>query len=318
MINLVAACLALLAPSVQSEESNAGQALFERVVVTGASLSAGYGLRTELDAKADFGTVFAAALRSDDSKVISHGDVWFFQTPVTTAESLLKKTLDEKPTLVLALDYLFWFAFGPSNSEEARLDSLKLGLRLLDRVECPLVIADFPDMRLALKGTSPFGYALIQEHMLPAPETLEQLNAIVRAWSDERQRVTTVPLAEFFQEMSSETDVTLRGNEWKGSVTSEILQDDFLHPKLAGDLGLAVLVLDTLASATPEFCETCVLWSVPEIRARVMESTHDEREKNRERERKRAERKRKRDARKKQKEKSLSFTALASPITALY
>ena len=286
----------LLAPAPPSAEVPTSP-LLEHVLVTGASLSDGYGLRAELEARVDYGTVFAAAIRSEASAVTTKSDSWFFQAPTATGTRLIEEVVEAKPTLVVALDYLFWFAFGPAMDDQ-RVDGLKNGLTLLKQVECPLVIADFPDMSVALEGTSPFGFPLIQEHMLPSPETLAELNETLRAWAAERPNTYVVPLADFFQRMQTDEDVVLRENVWKGNSVQEILQEDLLHPTLAGDIGLTILTLDILAEAREDLPEGALRWKRESIRERVLEVTADEREKNRERARKREERKRRREEKK--------------------
>ncbi len=298
----------LLTHASASFRSDTESPLFERVVVTGASLSAGYGLRQELEAKADFATIFASALRSEKSQVHAHADLGFFADPSRTAKRLLVDGLQEEPTLVVALDFLFWFAHGRIETEAGRISFLKEGLALLDSVGCPLIIADFPDMSVALDGVNPFGVEFIRTDMLPKSETRIEMNALIHQWASERKHVSVVPLATYMAEMLSEKDVKLRGNEWKGSVKTAILQEDLLHPTLEGDLGLAVLTLDTLAKTREDFCEPCVYWNSAEIRERLLERTKEEREKNRERSRKRAERKRKREEKKKREEEQESLS----------
>lgn len=279
----------------ETEDPVSKTALFDRVVVVGASLSAGYGLRQELNAKANFATVFSAAIRSESTQVNSHASLGFFTDPLSHGRSLLVDGLQEEPTLMVALDYLFWFGHGDSASEEARLDSLKKGLRLLESVGCPLVIGDFPDMTPALKGVNPFGVEFIRPSMLPEPATREAMNLEIHAWAKERKNVSVVPLARFMKEMLSEETVALRGNEWKGIHTDVILQEDLLHPTVTGDVDLTVLTLDTLAANHAQFCEPCVRWNAGEIHSRLLELTQEERDKNLEKARKRKERKRKRE-----------------------
>lgn len=287
----------LFAPALAPQEETKPE-LFDRVVVVGASLSDGYGLRSEVEANIDFGTVLGAALRSDSARVSTKSDSWFFQQPTAAGTRLIEEVVEEKPTLVVALDYLFWFAFRPSGKTD-RIDGLKNGLTLLKKVECPLIIADFPDMSIALEGKSPFGYPLIEEHMLPDAETLATLNELIRTWAAEREHTYVIPIAGFFSKMQSDEDVKLRDNLWAGNSVKEILQEDLLHPTLAGDIGLAILTLDTLIQQREGIPEGAFRWKREEIRARVFEVTEEEREKNRERARKREERKRRREEKRK-------------------
>lgn len=311
LLALASLCLHAPANNLRETEDPVSEThLFDRVVVLGASLSAGYGLRQELNVKASFATVFSCAIQSDKVQVNPHASLAFYSDPVSYGRSLLVDGLQEEPTLIVALDYLFWFGHGHSSSEEARLDSLKQGLSFLESVGCPLVIADFPDMSIALDGVNPFGIEFIRPEMLPEPATREAMNLEIHAWATEREHVSVVPLARFMKKMLSEDTVALRGNEWKGPQQSVILQEDFLHPTVQGNVDLTVLTLDTLASNTPQFCDPCVRWKAEEIHTRLMEITQKERDKNIEKARKREERRSKREEKKKeQNEPKKSFGA---------
>ena len=299
-------------PAFANENPAEETHLFDRVVITGASLSAGYGLQQELEADADFATIFSSAIHSDAAQVHTHASLGFFASPSSTAKRLLVDSLQEEPTLMVALDFLFWFGHGRIGDDEARMTHLKEGLALLESVGCPLVIADFPDMTVALKGVNPFGIEFIVPDMLPSEESRNEMNAVIHAWGKERKHVMVVPLALFMKRMISDQAVELRGNEWKGSQKTKILQEDLLHPTVAGNVGLTVLTLDALAQGITEFCTPCVRWSADEINTRLLEVTQKERDKNQKRARKREERRRKRDEKKRDGQESLQWSPRAN------
>lgn len=235
--------LTALAPLVVHQDSAPGPATstLERVVVLGASGSAGFDLETEL------ALALEASITRVHGPVRSQADEYFFSRPLQAGPGQVEQALEAEPTLVVALDFLFWFGYGragadgaPLASEEGRLALLEKGLACLAELECPLVVADFPDMSGAI------GKMLAQEQV-PAPETLARLSKRVREWAAERGQTIVLPLADIVRQVTSEQAVRIGRHEFRAG--TRLLQSDQLHPTVEGLAALAQLVADELVRA---------------------------------------------------------------------
>jgi len=167
---LCASAFQVEAPAVPATEPRA----LERVVVIGASLSAGFGAEQTL------AQVFAAALKPGHAEPVDYGDALFFTSPLSFGARMVEAALDEEPSLVLAVDFLFWFGYGSTDAEGGAMDSederlalLEHGLAFLARLECPLVVGDFPDMSEAVGR-------MISPAQMPEKATLPRLSQRVR------------------------------------------------------------------------------------------------------------------------------------------
>ncbi len=287
------------------QESSAACALTRRVAVIGASVSAGFGLENELKAEAAFGDVLDCALVGERDACTDLGEIFFFRDPWGRGPEQVEQALAIDPTLVVGIDFLFWFAYGSyMQGAQRRLAELERGLALLERFDCPLLIGDLPDMRIALEGEGPFGGPLITERMIPTPEELETLNARIREWAGERGDVSVVPLAEFLRRANAGEKFSLRDNEWGEGSLRSLLQKDLLHPKAGGVIVLIVIALDRLELDREDFSGEHALWTARSIHERLLDATAAEREKTLEVERRRAERARRREERRKEREKT--------------
>ena len=266
-------------------------ALFSRVVVLGASTSAGYGLKQELRADVQLADILDCALLGEHQPVLSLADVTLFQDPTQLAEASVVQALEARPSLVVAVDFLFWFGYSASwVRDKDRSAHLEQGLAILDRLKCTILVGDLPDMSPALAGEGPFGGPLIEQHMIPTKQELARLNARIRAWAAERERVWIVPMAQLMDDLMGDTGLEVHGNHWEPESLKLLLQRDLLHPRVEGSIGLVLLALDQLASTPEDLTEGAVEWSAPKVRERLMQRTAPEREQTLARERAREER----------------------------
>lgn len=288
--------LALLA-SLAAPQTPAPQeapATLDRVVVIGASMSAGFGLSTELDAKVDLGDVLQLALGERDGKLTSLGDTMLFTDPLGIGQAQVTKAVAEKPTLVIALDFQFWFGYGWGSTCEARLKHLEVGLARLARFDCPLLVGDFPDMTRALKGSSPItgGNPMLQPEQIPDAACRAQLNQRLKEWAAKRSNVRIWPMSKFVAEIARDSTLVVRGNSYDAARKRTLLQADFLHPTSQGVVAVTIQALDSLVSAG-WIEDKHIQWDARALHAALMESTRAAREK------KQASRKRKEERRKK-------------------
>ena len=172
--------------------------LTERVGVLGASTSTGDGATPPLAA-------YLRATLPPDSLVLDHADPDLGHSPRARGASAVRALLLEDPTLVVALDFVFWFAHSESLAR-ARRDSVARALSLLDHFACTVIVGDLPAPRTS--G--------LPAEARPGPIELVALNEQIRSWAAERENVQLVRLS------GSETLRT----DW--------LQDDGFHPSAAG------------------------------------------------------------------------------------
>lgn len=243
LVPLVLACRPGLAP----EASAAPPALLhpgalERLAVVGASLSDGYQLQHDL------ARVLDALVVPAHQPPAKSATLFFFANPLQTAPDELELVELDDPSALVAVDFLFWFGYGTVNaqggaiaSEGERLELLETGLELLADLDLPIVVGDFPDMSDSIG-------LMLTEAQVPEPETLERLNARLRAWAAERTNVAVVPLASTVETLRSGRAFTLAGLSYPERSTQRLLQADQLHPTQEGLVVIARLVGLALAS----------------------------------------------------------------------
>lgn len=248
--------------------------VLERALVIGASLSAGFGLYQEVGEVVTLAGIVDQALLVPHAPVVGLGNALLFQSPLERGAAQVERAQELDPTLVVALDFLFWFGYGMPLTESQRLGLLEHGLELLGRFSCPVLVGDFPDMRGALASEFEIlGQRMIYPQQIPEPATLAALNARVRAWSGTRSNVVIVPLGDFALRTSAGTAFEFRGQTLAGGEEA-FLQRDLLHPNLAGACATALLALDALARSPigAALAPDAVRWNVDELRGLVWEA----------------------------------------------
>jgi hypothetical protein len=262
--------------------------LYERIVVIGASASDGFGVFIDpaepsaakdaaaMPANADtqkprrappVSTSLAAILRQAGAPstppasnagattavptlpTIRHfTSGFFFANPGPVARSEVDRAIDAQPSLVLALDYLFWFAYGTVNAEgepmrdgAQRLENLERGLQQLQRIidaGAPIVLGDIPDMRESIGR-------MLSKAQVPSVETIDQSNERIRAWVRERPSTRLLPLSQIQAGLRGRKPVNLGGREWVSTDEVPLLQRNQLHPTFVGTVAIASALIDT-------------------------------------------------------------------------
>lgn len=210
--------------------------LSARIAVIGASCSSGFRLDVSL---ADALDAFTLA---PHAPIVSKADEALFISPEELGSRQVDAALAAKPTLVVGLDFLFWFGYGEVTPESERMELLETGLELLEQFQCPLVLATFPDMSPAV------GKMLLPTQM-PKTETLAKLTARVEEWAKKRGRVVLVPLAKLTEDVRAGRALTVSGKTWPPEKSQGLLQDDQLHPTVTGLAMLARTAIDVLQAA---------------------------------------------------------------------
>ncbi len=250
---LACAPLAWTAPHPQAaalhppEASAKGEALLTRIAVLGASVSSGYGLAPDpAGGRIDLARVIDSSLAIPHEPILDASSAMTFGDPVGAAQRAFRKLEEKPPTLVVALDYLFWFGYGSSWGGEAeRLAALERGLAPLAKLECPILLGDFPDMSSALQAKMP----LLPPQAVPAPEVLQKLNARLAEWAKQHPNVIVVPVSKLMIALRTGEDLHVGANLWPKGRVQSLLQDDGLHTTLEGTTGVWLFAVERLRDA---------------------------------------------------------------------
>ncbi|MBM4061854.1 MAG: hypothetical protein FJ265_12275 [Planctomycetes bacterium] len=211
-----------------------------RVHIVGASVSGGFEDGPLTGASEPCDTVplltIVKAWAGDEAKVTMHNPVKMlamFTDPQKLGEEQVQAALKQKPDLVLAVDFPFWFGYGFVQGDEAkaRSENLAVGLGLLARFQVPVLLGDLPDMHGAAAR-------MLHPRQIPSREVLQQLNRELAAFVAARPNLRIVPLAQTVRTMKDEGVVLpLRDGAVK-TPPGALLQQDRLH---ATRLGMAML-----------------------------------------------------------------------------
>jgi hypothetical protein len=192
---------------------------FARIAVLGASVSAGFGTLTDVAAVLD------AAVRVPH-QVRDLASTSLFRDPFAGGQQQVDSALEFRPTVVFAIDFLFWYAYGYGWTTDERLRNADRGLQQLERFEVPVLIGEVPDMTGA-------AHWMLSPEQIPAPPTLALLNERIRRWAADRQHVLLLPLPQWTAPLRATTPVTL--DETGRTVEPRRLMNlDGLHPNAAG------------------------------------------------------------------------------------
>ena len=239
LVSLLAAVTMLGQEAPGAGTSVADQEIVERVAIIGASVSAGFGIVVEIEEE-DSGDHSKTMIAMKDVLMVADGDAdpayldlsshLFFSRPREFAESAIDRTLSWKPDLVLAIDFLFWFAYGYL-PEDQRLASLELGLDMLDKLAAtgiPLVIGELPD----LEGIESF---VIRPGQIPTRETVLSGNLMIEQWASERENVAVVPIGTLSDQLRSTGELTVGRYRWNQDPGDpRLISADKLHPTFDG------------------------------------------------------------------------------------
>jgi hypothetical protein len=240
-----------------------GKVPWARIVVIGASVSHGFtgaepfgGPKTKelaLDRYLD------AALLAPHEPPRNLANAMFFMLPDDMGHTQIRQALTNDPTLVIGIDFLFWFCYGHGETDQDRQDHFEKGLTLLEAVECPLIIGDIPDASAAVNR-------MLSPREVPSPKARAAANRRLKEWAAQRKQVTVVPLAEFMRLVAGNKALTVHGHAFADSTTLNLLlQGDRLHPRRRGCAVLAVSILDAFVAGQPGLDASQVRWDPEEV-----------------------------------------------------
>lgn len=268
-----------------------------RIVTIGASVSDGFANGMPL------------ARYLNEAIVVPHRRVeraatsMFFLRPSFWGASQVRRARRLDATVVIAVDFLFWFAYGPQRrlrrsieesghatvDERRSLDALRgdqrrrdkydrelrslsvaCGLRELEKLDVPLVLGDIPDMT----GASA---RMLRASNIPPVATQKLVNAQIRAWAKARPAVRMLPLADRVRAMKrGELMIPAQGEQPAVAVPAEVVMSkDRLHPSKLGVLLFVDELVRILAESFPAHAKGLRFDTRARIRARGFGSLFD-------------------------------------------
>ena len=226
--------------------------LLSNIRFIGASITAGYGNASELKLgiNAPLAQIMRAALadHSQGATLEGSGSNFFFHSPQTTGSGQVAKAVAASPTLVVALDFLFWYGFGHERYDKPRrAEGLEQGLDELVKFECPLIIGTFPSIDHALQGVGPLGGPVISEYQLPSEAERIEMNRRILSWAAERDHVQVVDVDGMFRSIVAGETFQVHGEEVRMKGLRDAFQEDLLHLSLDAYTWTAIAVCDAAA-----------------------------------------------------------------------
>lgn len=253
-------CLAILLFELTSF---AAESPWQRVVVIGASASGGFVLSEPFGGtettRCKLNYYLDAAIAAPHEPVKNYGTALFFLSPDAMGEQEIIAATNSHPTLIVAADFLFWFCYGNDGTDAARARHFEAGLKLLERIPCPLVVGDIPDASSATNS------GIIGPSQVPSETARRAANARLKQWAAAHPRVTVVPLAKFMRDVKANRAIKLHDITLPAGTTRALLQADGLHPNPRGAAVLSLGILDALVKAQPQFSAQEIHWNVNQV-----------------------------------------------------
>jgi len=231
-------------------------------VIIGASASGGF-TETEPFGGAttpqySLGPYIEAALPSPHEPVQNLAHAMFFLKPEASGRYQLDQVPQARPTLVIGIDFLFWFCYGDGRTDQERLQRFENGLKMLEAIRCPLIVGDIPDASAAVNR-------MLSPGQIPSFAAMTAANRRLREWAATRDHVVIVPLARFMKAVMTNQAVTIHGHTLEAGKTRALLQSDNLHPTAAGAAFLALLSLDAFQKSRASSRSDEILWNPGEV-----------------------------------------------------
>jgi len=214
---------------------------WQRIVMIGASATAGFTASEPLGGtntpKYALSRYVDAALKVAHEPVLNLGNAFFFFQPEAMGQQQVARALTNSPTLVIGLDFPFWFCYGEGETDEERLKRFDSGLKLLEKIDCPLVIGNVPDASAAVNK-------MLRPDQMPSLKAIAAANQRLKTWAASRGRVVVVELSDFMRQATANRAISISDHTLPDGQTRVLLQNDTLHPSPPGCAVLALAVLD--------------------------------------------------------------------------
>ncbi|MCK4872291.1 MAG: hypothetical protein KAS72_06165 [Phycisphaerales bacterium] len=266
----------------QPEPQQHRSELLQRVSVIGASASAGLGAqlvwtdsRTTHVTSVSMTDVIDATILCEHAPVRSHADTFFYTDPDEFGERFVAAAIQDNPTLVIGVDFLFWYAYGPvrvtggdTTELAVRMNRLERGFALAEQIDCPLVLGDLPDMHGAATWMLPPG-------LIPSEKVLTALNERVRQWATAQGNVILIPMAKLQGDINTGVEIRIGDNVWPAEEAGRLMLIDKLHPSAEGLVALGQLAIEGLLESSLDVSATDFRLSSKEVLATIRQRTED-------------------------------------------
>ena len=217
---------------------------WKRVVMIGASVTSGFvaseplgGTNTEMHRLSRY---VEAALIAPHDPVKNLGSPFLFLQPEIVGPQQIEQALKEKPTLIIGVDFLFWFCYGAGKTDADRLLRFEKGLKLLEKFDCPLIIGDIPDASAAVNG-------ILRPDQMPNAEAMAAANKRLKEWMAGRKGAI-VPLSQFMRDGVANREIKIGSDTVPEGKSRALLQKDKLHPTPSGCSVIALGILEAFQS----------------------------------------------------------------------
>jgi len=249
--------------------SPATNTLWEHIVIIGASASAGFTESEPLGgpntSQYRLNRYIDAAITAPHQPARNLSSTFFFLQPESEAQRQIALALETNPSVVIGVDFLFWFCYGDGPTDQDRALRFETGLKLCERLRCPLVVGDIPDASAALNR-------MLTSDEMPSPTALAGANRRLREWARTRRNVVVLPLSSFMNAVSANQALSIHGHTIAAGKTAALLQSDRLHPSGQGSAVVAVMAFESLQGFIPPASINQIQWDPTEIFRRASES----------------------------------------------
>ena len=199
-----------------------------------------------------------AALLVPHEPVLNLAHTMFFVNAEAAGRYQIEQALKARPTLLVGIDFLFWFCYGDEPTDKDRLQLFEKGLKLLETVHCPLVLGDIPDASAATND-------ILSAEEVPSAAAISEANRRLKAWAAARPQVVIVSLWDFMRAAMANRAITIHGRTLPEGKTRVLVQNDKLHPSPPGCAVLALIILDAVKSAGANRSDGDVRWNPKEV-----------------------------------------------------
>jgi hypothetical protein len=243
--------------------ASAADSVWQRVVVIGASASGGFvltepfGGTTTTQCKLNY--YLDAALTVPHTPAKNFGTALFFLNPDALGPQQVEAAINAKPTLVVAVDFLFWFCYGDGNTDAERAAHFETGLKLLERIPCPLIVGDVPD------ASSATNTGIISAAQVPSESARRAANERLKQWAATNPRVTVMPLAKFMRAVKANEEIKIHKLTLPAGKTRELLQADGLHPNPRGAAVLSLGIWDVFLANHKKIPASNINWDLEAV-----------------------------------------------------
>lgn len=215
-------------------------------------MTAGFGLTTP-PIKGDLGGypinmrhIVEGMISIPHEEVAYFGKLAFFARPVANGEVLIDQLVAYEPSLVVAIDFLFWYAYGGTRNAadpaQYRTEKFERGLALLEKIEAPIILGNLPDMHKSIG-------VMLSAGQVPSVQTIHALNIRVKEWAKDKPNVFLVDSHRVVTNLMNDDRVQVFGHTWPAGSQSTLLQADMLHPTFEGTVGISLLIAEALGGS---------------------------------------------------------------------